>query len=279
MIHIATVHWQNELWIDIQQSYLKRHVPEAFRVYAFLNGIPETHRPKFHYSSVEPIRDHATKLNLLAHVIQSSADDRDILIFIDGDAFPIADMMPALRARLEAEPLVAVQRLENNGDRQPHPCFCATTVGFWKSIAGDWREGYAWLDRSGNPTTDVGGNLLGILERGKIAWTPLLRTNRKNLHPVWFGVYGDMVYHHGAGFRTDKLSRADLNQLSEASARLSPARRAAARWADRLLAKSPIRALRRHTALQKAIRRNALLSEEFMGRIRSDEEFYRLLLQ
>jgi hypothetical protein len=29
----------------------------------------------------------------------------------------------------------------------------------------------------------------------------VLRSNRTNLDPVLFGVYGDTVYHHGAGFR------------------------------------------------------------------------------
>ena len=49
--------------------------------------------------------------------------------------------------------------------------------------------------------SDSGGNLLRILERRDQAWTPLLRTNRIDLHPLWFGIYGGFLYHHGAGFR------------------------------------------------------------------------------
>ena len=30
---------------------------------------------------------------------------------------------------------------------------------------------------------------------------PLLRSNRRDLDPVYFALYGDIVYHHGAGFR------------------------------------------------------------------------------
>ena len=199
-------------------------------------------------------------------------------MFLDGDAFPIADIMPLVAEKLAAHPLLAVQRLENNGDRQPHPCFCVTTVGFWKSIGGDWSEGYCWNDRAGKPVTDVGGNLLGILERRKIEWAPLVRSNRTNLHPLWFGIYGGAVYHHGAGFREDKVSRADLTAMAEARARLPAVGRGAAKLLDRLLSKSPIKALRTATSHQRASRRNTHLSDDFLERIKSDEEFYRLLI-
>jgi hypothetical protein len=40
----------------------------------------------------------------------------------------------------------------------------------------------------------------------------VLRTNRRNPHPLFFGVYGDVIYHHGAGFRLP-ISRVDLASL------------------------------------------------------------------
>jgi len=243
-------------------------------VYAFLNGIPEAHRGKFFYSSTEPIREHAVKLNLLAEVIRAhSTDDNDRILFLDGDAFPIGDLAPLLAEKLASHPLAAVQRLENNGDRQPHPCFCVTTVGFWKSIGGDWKEGFSWNDRAGKPVTDVGGNLLGILEQRKIEWAPLVRSNRRNLHPLLFGIYGGTIYHHGAGFRDEKVSRADLNSLAEARARMPPLRRLAAAMLDRALGKSPIRGLRRATAVKRAGRENRRLSDEFFGRIMRTSSF------
>ena len=69
MLHIATVHWRSEKWIDIQLRFLRRHLTCPYRVYAFLNEIPAANRGKFFYSSVEPIREHAVKLNALADVI------------------------------------------------------------------------------------------------------------------------------------------------------------------------------------------------------------------
>jgi hypothetical protein len=102
---------------------------------------------------------------------------------------------------LKQYPLAAVQRRENLGDVQPHPAFCLTTVGFWKEIAGDWKQGFAWENDAGRSITDVGGNLLGILRKRGIDWFPMLRSNKRNLHPLWYGIYDDLVYHHGAGSR------------------------------------------------------------------------------
>ena len=74
---------------------VERHLPEPYRVYAFLHHLERDHSDRFHYSSDEQIREHSTKLNLLADMIAfSAASDDDPLLFIDGDAFPIADLGP-----------------------------------------------------------------------------------------------------------------------------------------------------------------------------------------
>ena len=48
---------------------------------------------------------------------------------------------------------------------------------------------------------DAGGELLRKLTERNIDWFTLLRSNKKNLHPLWFGIYGNLIYHHGGGFR------------------------------------------------------------------------------
>lgn len=210
MIYVTTVHWQSENWIDFQLGYLGRNISEPFRVYAWLNDVRGDHRHKFHYVNTESVPDHAIKLNILADLIYFDSDRQDdLIIFLDGDAFPIGDVIAFARQKLEKVPLIAVQRLENNGDLQPHPCFCLTTVGFWKRIGGDWKPGYMWDNSQGEPVTDVGGNLLGLLRREKVEWYPMRRSNRINLHPLWFGIYEGLIYHHGAAFR-DPLSRIDI---------------------------------------------------------------------
>jgi hypothetical protein len=105
--------------------------------------------------------------------------------------------------------LTAIRRDENLGDVQPHPSFCATTVGFWKDISGDWLPGGTWINTAGREVADTGGNLLYALRQRDIEWLPLLRTNTHNPHPVWFGVYDHRIYHHGAGFQATRVERVD----------------------------------------------------------------------
>jgi hypothetical protein len=127
-------------------------------------------------------------------------------MFLDGDAFPIADPAALIEEGLSRAPLVAVRRAENVGDPQPHPCFCVTSVGTWRRLHGDWSSGYTWRGHRGRIVTDVGANLLRALELTSTPWVQVLRSNRRNLDPLFFAVYGETIYHHGAGFRTGELS-------------------------------------------------------------------------
>jgi hypothetical protein len=127
---------------------------------------------------------------------------------LDGDAFPIADPMPLIEEGLSRAPLIAVRRAENVDQPQPHPCFCVTSVGTWRSLPGDWSGGPTWPGARGIKVTDVGGTLLRQLELTGTPWVEVLRSNRRNLDPLHFAIYGDVIYHHGAGFRTGELSGA-----------------------------------------------------------------------
>lgn len=203
MIHIATVHWESDKWIDIQLEHINKNLNQPYRIYTFLSGQATLHNSKFYFASCAPVKEHAVKLNILADIIvhEASSDD-DVLIFIDGDAFPIKPIGSYIENILQKYPLAAIQRIENVGDIQPHPSFCVTTVGFWKSIKGDWLEGYKWQNANQLWRTDVGGNLLKILNRNNINWHPILRTKGITEHPLMFGIYEGVIYHHGSGFRT-----------------------------------------------------------------------------
>jgi hypothetical protein len=131
MIHIATVHWKTEKWIDVQRYYLQKHIQSPFRVYAWLNDLPSKYRNAFFYTCTESVTSHASKLNILADIICFAAhEEDDIIIFLDGDAFPINDIEPLITQKLDTYRLIAIQRIENNGDIQPHPSFCVTTAKF-----------------------------------------------------------------------------------------------------------------------------------------------------
>ena len=94
------------------------------------------------------------KLDRLAAIVTEQAEPDDLLLFCDGDAFPIAAIGEHV---LDGRPLAAIRRDENLGEQQPHPCFCLTTVGFWNEIGGTWTRGYTWKASNGEEITEVGG--------------------------------------------------------------------------------------------------------------------------
>jgi hypothetical protein len=222
VLYVVTVHFSSPRWIEIQARYLREHVKVPFQTWTSLERIDPSYGSHFD-RVLEQRGPHPGKLNHLALEISHEAADDDLLMFLDGDAFPIADPMPLIERGLAEAPLIAVRRAENVDQPQPHPCFCATTVGFWRSLPGDWSGGPVWPGARGGEVTDVGGALMRALELNGDRWVQVLRSNRRNLDPLHFAIYGDVVYHHGAGFRTGDLSgtHSDKAPLLEAP-RLAP---------------------------------------------------------
>jgi len=265
MIHVATVHYQSNKWIDIQLAYLRRHLHEPYRVVASLEAVPGHQEAKFD-RVVPALEGHPGKLNLLAAEIVAEADPDDLIMFLDGDAFPIVDPMPVIHEALESTVLVAVRRDENQGDPQPHPCFCVIRAGDWDRIRGDWSMGHPWKLPSGFMTTDSGGNLLATLEREHLPWTPLVRTNTVDLHPLWFAVYGDIVYHHGAGFR---------NPMSRSIKAGRPTRWKRGERIPKLgRIVRTVDDMRVDAWMDRQIAANRILGDEVFERLSSDPDFY-----
>lgn len=211
MIYIATVHWHDPRFIEIQNEFFTQYAGGDFRVFGFLNEIDAYYDNFYYYSNHESISGHAVKLNILGDMIALIANDDDIVIFVDGDAFPVAPLAKYYDL-LDQHSLIAIQRLENFGDIQPHPCFAMMKVRTWKQYDWDWKRGYKWENSQGRLISDVGGNMLKVVVEQSINWLPLVRTNKNELHPLWFGVYDNTVYHHGAAFR-NKICRLDIQEL------------------------------------------------------------------
>lgn len=268
MFHVCTVHWLTDAWIEPQLRYIERYMPPDTKVYASLNGIDRSHWKAFTFADEFP-GGHSQKLNALAAIATEAADDDDHLVFMDGDAFPIAPLGAEI---LGGTPLAAVRRDENLGDPQPHPCFCVTTAGFWNDIGGDWRPGYTWTNRLGYRTSDVGGNLLGALRARHVIWRPLLRSNRIDLHPLWFAVYGDAVYHHGAGFR-ERLARATLELRRARIPDWVPVLR---RLDKRIATETAMRRRREHPP--ESLAHELAISDELLASIRDDTDVFRRFL-
>jgi hypothetical protein len=207
VLHIATVHYSSPRWIEIQARYLREHIPVPYKTWTSLEKIDPAFSVNFD-RVIEQRGLHAAKLNHIAMEVGHEASDDDLLMFLDGDAFPIADPMPLIAEGLAKAPLIAVRRAENVEEPQPHPSFCVTTVGTWRRLPGDWSAGPTWPGARGRPTSDVGANLLRRLELSRTPWVEVLRSNRRDVDPLYFAIYGDTIYHHGAGFRAGELSPA-----------------------------------------------------------------------
>ena len=193
---VCTAHIASEpLWSSVQPRYLRKHLPGAVLVAAV-----ERESDDLDYDRLELLEgEHRNKLDQLARLTldEMSTDERDILVFLDGDAFPVRALASPIEEMLRATPLAAICRAENDED-YPHPSFCVTTVGFWRRIGGTWETS----DDPSAPVNELGGGRLrDLLAEHGIEWRRLLRSNRFDPHPVLFGVYGGLVYHHGAGFR------------------------------------------------------------------------------
>jgi hypothetical protein len=209
VIHLATLHYRSEAWIDLQLAYIERYTTEPYRVYACLDHIDRSQFDRFHHAEhrgerIAPEYDH------LARVIVEQAAPDDWLVFLHGDTIPIADWVPRVRAAMRRVPLVGIRRDENLGEPHPHACFTVTTPRLWSELGGTWARGPEWTGTTGRQVTDLGAVLWRKLEDAGIEWEPLLRSNVRDIHPLWFGVYDDIVYHHGAGFRLP-ISRVDAD--------------------------------------------------------------------
>ena len=290
MINIATVHWRSPKWIGVQLDYLDRNIDAPFKVFGALNGIDDRGLwDRFDFAE-DLEGGHPEKLNALAAVIAAKSQPSDVLIFLDGDAFPVQPLVPWLTDALGRYPLVAVQRREILDDRRPHPCFCATTVGFWEEIGGDWRRA-KWIAPDGRVHDDVGSRLMLELEERGTEWLPMIRTNTRQVHPVWFAVYGHRVYHHGAGFRPP-ISRVDIDRAYSGPWR--PMEHQSLGMLATALRREPLLALRirpRHVATVKEAARRTLVqmrtrwmvkraeqkSDRMFRQILADPSFYRRL--
>jgi hypothetical protein len=273
-ILIATVHWPEGKWIDIQQYYLNQNIKTTLRQFVVIAPGTDTGSARFEYISRSGKKDHAGHLNhLLCKVLETAQSDDDILIFLDGDAFPIAPLDTYLESRLAEYRLIAVQRPENNGENLPHPCFCAARISCWKELGTAWGP----AESSTEFGIDPGGRMLETLNKKDIIWGKVLRSNKLDIHPLFFGVYDNVIYHHGAGFR-DPISRTEMAGNEMMRNRRRPMSRMAELLPNRyfLPLKRRISPYRREE--YRIIRKNRELQEDVFDKLNSNREFYRSLI-
>lgn len=202
-VFILSAHFQSLYWLKTQRLFLDEFVDLPHTRILGLNGIAPTELAAGE-NYLEYSGGHSEALDVLASRALQSAGSSDFLLFLDSDAFPIA---PISRLLPDLEAPLAIQRLENAGDVQPHPSFAVFRADTYRKLRPTWSSGMTWTDILGRERTDVGAGILEALNREEIPWRPMHRVNQLEAHPLFFGVYGDsahgaLAYHHGAGSRT-----------------------------------------------------------------------------
>src|ERR1700722_11377980 len=101
MINVITVHWMSDKWVAAQLSYLKRNMNAPYRLVASLNGIEDPGVRGLFDIAKDVEGEHPEKLDLLAGMVAEDAEPSDVLVFLDGDAFPVQPLFPWLGDALE----------------------------------------------------------------------------------------------------------------------------------------------------------------------------------
>lgn len=200
-VFILSAHFRTNEWVQPQRAFLNHFADVAHQRIFAVNGVDESEFDDTE-ETISYAGDHGEALDLLARHALQTAFDHDWLVFLDSDAFPV---LPLSKVLASGSDFIAVQRLEHLGSEHPHPCFTAVRVETYRVLGSSWRNGgYHWVDESGRNVSDVGSGFIPSLEKNHIAWLPLRKIASRELHPVFFALYGTqelgpVVYHHGAG--------------------------------------------------------------------------------
>lgn len=226
-IHYITIHHATTKWIDIQLRHIQ-HFTRDYKIWALFSQdlLLSEHEHKYHFLDHKKIKsgheseDHSTNLDHLTNSVctDSNVSEDDILVFLDSDAFPIANMNDYIKRNLAEYEFCAVNRIENLGCLAPHPSFAFCKVKFWIDNKFSWGR-----DQSFNANThwqgDAGGVLFKHLNSKKINWLRIPRDSKKSLFtdPLLYAVYGGIVYHHCAGSRGVFKTRATSSYMLDES--------------------------------------------------------------
>jgi len=191
-------------WIELcLREVTRRSVGSDYEVWVWDNsGLPEHRSVMQSYDRVRIWPDPADPVSRLSHpaaldrLIAMTGDDFEYLVLLDTDAMPVADgWLGTLTSKLdEGGAIVGVWRDEMAPELTPFvhvSCLCIRRQELLVSGVSFAEHG------DGEP----GQMLTRELLRRKRSVVAMRRTNEKNAHFLLGGIYGDTVYHHGAGSR------------------------------------------------------------------------------
>jgi hypothetical protein len=211
--------------VDLQLARIARHTSVPVTVHAVAVRVPEPVRarlaadPIVRLAQVTPYggvgsREHAHYLDQLLTVARET--EASHFVTLDTDSFPIADDW-LTRVVGPGTDVAGILRSENHDVCLPHPSCTMLTRRFVErhdvsfSPDSDGTSEFRRFLRTTGQAGDTGLRLAYTLWSEDVEWTRLTRTNAVDLHPVIAGIYGDAVFHLGAGTR-DALFRADLRR-------------------------------------------------------------------
>jgi len=209
-------------WLELCVEKIREHTNEPdYRLYVWNNNVGDPWVEKFlsAFSNVTLLQ--ADPQEALAHphaiplqrLYERARQDRaKYIVTLDNDAHPVRDgwLAQLIAALDQATVIAAVWREElSQPDRPPfaHPsCLCTTTDFIERlRLRFDTLHG-----RDEDPTKyDTLSHFTDATLANGLAIHKLRRSNRNNLHRVLGGLYGDLVYHHGAGSREPVRFRGD----------------------------------------------------------------------
>lgn len=195
-------------WIDLCLRQIERHsATSSFEVLVWDNSfIPEHRRllqvhPRVRMFGQQERGQHIGHGAGLNKLLWKVRQGTEFVITLDTDSFPVRDgWIENLTGRLTAGAMIAgAWRAEVDKPTYVHPCGLA--------IRRDtlWRLGTGFQIREG---VDVGTNLNAAVAAVGGTSSKLRRSNAWDPHPLMGAVYGDLIYHQGAGSRGPKFAGA-----------------------------------------------------------------------
>ena len=251
MLHILTLHLGDK-WVDIQKRELARFISEPYKVYARLgDGEYPKENWKYKYNNqkakVENSKyndgtisydKHKHKFDgaisgaqhwtysmgkLIDYVLENhEVKLTDKILLLDSDAFPIAPISDFLDEKLKEYPFVSAQEPMHEWDRDPlylipHPMFMLFEA---KHIIEDNLTDYLREIIKDKNDNWWGGTTDWLTERGH-DYYPLIRSNKIDLHPLYYAIYDDLIYHHWAGSR-NMITRPDRIRVGQIGPHIIP---------------------------------------------------------
>ena len=210
-------------WVfDLQLAQIRK-CSEDYKIYAaFIKGSQRVlsvleASSDITLCEVSAENDHPSKQHSMAltQLMNYAVDDGAEAIYtLDVDSFPISKawMEDMYNSAAQSSGVCAVHRLENGDKFLPHPSGCVVLADFVKNNPFEFypedieTTGKTFINETGQ-RPDSGIGLGYVLWKGNKTWAQLARSNERDLHYMMAGIYGNLVFHLGAGSRSPLFAK------------------------------------------------------------------------